>query len=351
VLVFKLAFHAKMCYQYIFALLGVAASSVAQYTPDWQSLDSRPLPQWYDDAKVGVFIHWGVFSVPSFGPKSESAFLWPNWVNGEKAYVDFMQQNYPPGFTYADFASSFHAEFFNPDQWADIFKYARIKYIVLTSKHHEGFTNWPSKVSWNWNAMDVGPKRDLVGDLAAAIRNRTDIHFGLYHSMFEWYNPLYLQDQAKGFKTQKFVNGKTMPELYEIINAYKPDVLWSDGDWEAPDVYWNSTDFLAWLYNESPVKDTIVTNDRWGAGIPCHHGGFYTCTDKFNPKVLQKHKWENCMTLDLYSWGYRRNMEFTDVMDIHTLIQTLAETIRFIELTAVHARQHVILSHDPFKLS
>jgi alpha-L-fucosidase len=305
----------------------LSAATSLHYTPDWESIDSRPLPQWYDDAKVGVFIHWGVFSVPSYGPKGESAFLWPYWLGGEKAYVEFMQKNYPPDFTYADFAASFHAEFYNPDQWADIFKRARVKYIVLTSKHHEGFTNWPSKVSWNWNSMDVGPKRDLVGDLAAAIRNRTNIRFGLYHSLFEWYNPLYLADKAANFKTQKFIEAKTLPELYEIVNTYKPDVLWSDGDWEAPDVYWNSTQFLAWLYNESPVRDTVVTNDRWGSGIACHHGGFYTCSDKFNPKVLQKHKWENCMTLDYYSWGYRRNLEFTDVMDIHTLIQTLVETI------------------------
>ena len=76
---------------------------------------------------------------------------------------------------------------------------------MLTSKHHEGFCNWPTNVSFNWNAQQVGPKRDLVGDLASAIRNDTDIHFGLYHSLFEWFNPMYLEDAASKFKMQTFV--------------------------------------------------------------------------------------------------------------------------------------------------
>jgi alpha-L-fucosidase len=237
-----------------------------------------------------------------------------------------MEKNYPPGFTYADFAPMFKAEFFNPDQWADIFQAAGAKYVVLTSKHHEGFTNWPSKVSWNWNSMDVGPKRDLVGDLATSIRKRTDLHFGLYHSLFEWFNPVFNDDSSHGYKTNNFVKYKTMPELYEIVNAYHPDIIWSDGD-SGPDTYWNSTGFLAWLYNDSPVRDTVVTNDRWGEGCGCHHGGFYTCSDRYNPGVLQKHKWENCMTIDRDSWGFRRNARVSDYLTTYDIIRELATTV------------------------
>jgi alpha-L-fucosidase len=116
-----------------------------------------------------------------------------------------MKNNYPPGFTYGDFANQFRAEFFNPDDWADIFNASGAKYVVLTSKHHEGYCNWPSANSWNWNSMDVGPHRDLVGDLANSIRKKTNIKFGLYHSLFEWFNPMFLNDQASGFKTNDFV--------------------------------------------------------------------------------------------------------------------------------------------------
>ena len=81
-----------------------------------------------------------------------------------------------------------------------------------------------------------------------------NLHFGLYHSMFEWFNPLYLADAASGFKNQDFVFGKALPDLVQLVKNYKPDLIWSDGDWTAPDTYWNSTEFLAWLYNDSPVK-------------------------------------------------------------------------------------------------
>jgi len=90
-----------------------------------------------------------------------------NWQNNSRPnnnrYIDFMKKNYPPDFTYADFAPKFTAEFYEPDNWAEIFKASGAKYIVLTSKHHEGYTLWPSKYSFNWNAVDVGPKRDLLG--------------------------------------------------------------------------------------------------------------------------------------------------------------------------------------------
>ena len=112
------------------ALLLLAARSVSadssdvtssHYQPTWPSLDKRPLPAWYDDAKFGIFIHWGVFSVPSFG----SEWFWEYW-EGRKIprFVSFMEQNYRPGFTYADFAQQFTAEFYDPARWADIFEAA-----------------------------------------------------------------------------------------------------------------------------------------------------------------------------------------------------------------------------------
>lgn len=117
------------------------------------------------------------------------------------------------------------------------------------------------------------------------------------------------------------------PELKELIRTYKPEVLWSDGEWEAPTEYWDSLDFLSWLYNESPVKDTVVSNDRWGSGTLCKHGGFFTCTDRYNPGVLQAHKWENAMTVDRQSWGHRRNMQLKDVLSMDELIETLVITV------------------------
>ncbi|KAL3230262.1 hypothetical protein MRX96_048501 [Rhipicephalus microplus] len=170
------------------------------------------------------------------------------------------------------------------------------KYVVLTGKHHEGFTLWPSDVSWNWNAKDVGPHRDLVGDLADAVRRRAGLRFGVYHSMMDWYHPLYLADKASGFESSLFPPAKAIPELMEIVERYEPDIVWSDGEWEAPDTYWNSTAFLAWLYNDSPC-------------------------------VLQPHKWENCLPIDQGSWGYRRDANLSDYRTIGQLLDILASTI------------------------
>ncbi|XP_037120698.1 tissue alpha-L-fucosidase-like [Syngnathus acus] len=308
-----------------FVLLLVTFACGARYTADWTSLDARPLPSWYDEAKVGIFIHWGVFSVPAF----DSEWFWWHW-QGQKPpdpkCVAYMDNNYPPGFSYPEFAPQFNAQFFKPEEWADIFNASGAKYVVLTAKHHEGFTNWESPNSWNWNSVDTGPHRDLVGDLGEAVRNRS-LHFGLYNSLYEWFNPLYLKDKQNGFQTQEFVLHKLLPELYNMVVRYRPEVIWSDGDWEAPDTYWNSTQFLAWLYNDSPVKDTVVTNDRWGAGCACKHGGYYNCEDKYTPGQLPSHKWEKCTSVDKLSWGYRRNMKMSDLMDLPTIIEDLVHTV------------------------
>ncbi|XP_076812747.1 alpha-L-fucosidase-like [Clavelina lepadiformis] len=315
-------------FSFLFICLSLFLTCFANYQPNWESLDKRPLPEWYDDAKIGIFIHWGVFSVPSYGYRNAGEWFWYRWkITASPAEAIFMDANYRPDFQYADFAPQFTAEFYNSNAWADLFKASGAGYVVLTSKHHEGYTNWPSVNSWNWNSMDVGPKRDLVGELEKSVRNRTSLHFGLYHSLYEWFNPLYQKDRANGFTTQDFIRTKTMPELYDIVRRYKPELIWSDGQWEADSSYWNSTDFIAWLYNSSPVKDTIVTNDRWGKDTLCKHGGYLTCSDHYNPGVLQERKWENAMTIDKDSWGYRRNAVLSDYITIEYLLQQLVTTI------------------------
>ncbi|KRZ77260.1 Alpha-L-fucosidase [Trichinella papuae] len=294
----------SVLFSVIIFLLGLEkiSSKFQQYSPDWNSLDRRPLPEWYDNAKFGIFMHWGVYSVPSYG-----AAEW---------------------FCYTDFAPMFTCEFFDPEQFVKLIKISGAKYFVLTSKHHEGYTMWPSKYSWNWNSMDVGPKRDIVGELAKHAK-KAGIDFGLYYSLYEWFNPLYQSDKAKNFKTQDYVNSVVIPQLMEIIYKYQPKVLWSDGDWEAADVYWNSTKFLAWLYNESPVKEVVVVNDRWGKGTMCKHGDFYTCGDRFQPTTLQKHKWESCITIDRESWGFRREATLKDYHTVEELIEILIRTVSF----------------------
>lgn len=149
------------------ALLSYGVSCV-RYDPTWASIDSRPLPDWYDDSKIGIFIHWGVYSVPAYG----SEWFWWHWQALQyPGHVKFMKDNFKPNFTYPEFAPQFTAHFFDPDRWADMFKASGAKYVVLTSKHHEGFTLWPSKRSFNWNSVDIGPKRDLVGESGSSMHS------------------------------------------------------------------------------------------------------------------------------------------------------------------------------------
>ncbi|XP_053625462.1 tissue alpha-L-fucosidase-like [Plodia interpunctella] len=311
----------KMIAIFLLLCVTVASGNEKRYKPEWSDLDTRPLPEWYDKAKIGIFIHWGVYSVPSF----HSEWFWDMWRD-KKEIQNFMQRNYPPYFTYQEFAPMFTAEFFSPEQFAELFYASGAKYVVLTSKHHEGFTLFPSSRSYSWNSVDVGPHRDLVGELAWNVRTK-GLKFGVYHSLYEWFNPIYLQDKDEGFLTRDYVDNKLWPDIKQLINSYKPSVFWSDGDWEADDSYWNSTGLLAYLYNDSPVKDEIVVNDRWGRGTACKHGDFYNCADRYNPGHLVRHKWENAFTLDKKSWGYRRDMNVADVMTIQQLIKEVVSTV------------------------
>ena len=171
------------------------------------------------------------------------------YLDGDKSpeYVEFHKKTYGENFKYQDFAPMFKAEMYDPDRWAEVFQKSGAKYVVLTSKHHEGFTNFPSSYSWNWNAATIGPHRDLLGDLANAVRSH-NMTFGTYYSLFEWFNPLYLNDKNNGFNTTEYIDKHYLPQIKELVNTYKPDVIWADGDWEAPDTYWRSPEFLAWLY-------------------------------------------------------------------------------------------------------
>ncbi|XP_054157804.1 tissue alpha-L-fucosidase-like [Oppia nitens] len=300
---------------------------VTKYEANWASLDTRPLPVWYDRAKIGIFIHWGVYCVPSY----MDAWFWFHWRTDDlkqrvKAVEDFMSANYPPNWTYQDFAKDFTAEFFDANHWADVFKASGAKYVVLTTKHHEGYTLWPSNYSFSWNARDVGPNRDLVGELSKSVKT-AGLKFGTYHSLIEWFHPLYKQDVQSGYKTQRFVDAKVLTERHELVDTYLPDLIWSDNAENGDSKYWKSEEFLAWLYNESPIKDTVVVNDRWGVETDGKHGGYYNYADNYNPKRILAHKWERAMDIGKGSWGYRRNVQLNDYMTDLEIITAIAETV------------------------
>jgi len=313
----------------VLAISGSRPAAAQHYAATWESIDQRPTPPWFDEAKFGIFIHWGVYSVPAFAdPQSKIGETYAEW------YWNHMQDkngptwafhllHYGEHFKYQDFVGQFKAELFNPDQWADLFQKSGARYVVLTSKHHEGFCLWPCPASWNWNSIDVGPHRDLAGDLSKAVTAK-GLTMGFYYSLYEWYDPLYLGD------LHRYVNEHMIPQMKDLVERYQPSLLWTDGEWDKTSDQWQSTEFLAWLFNESPVRDRIAVNDRWGKDTRSKHGGFYTSEyQTFLPEGAQlgaAHKWEECQAIGK-SFGYNRAEELKDYKSSSELIHLLVDVV------------------------
>lgn len=322
--------------------LAIAANRLSaadtRYAANWESLDRRPSPAWYTDAKFGIFIHWGVYSVPAFAPvnvKGETPYAewyWNSLTNGQKATTptgrgtptwNFHKRVYGANFPYFDFAPMFRAELYDPDHWADVFVRSGAKYVALTSKHHEGFTLWKNAEAnrtWGrpWNAVDIGPKRDILLDLMTAGR-RKGLHMGIYYSLYEWYNPLYLSDR------KRYVAEHMMPQFKDVVTHAKPSIIFSDGEWEATSEEWRSPELLAWLFNDSPVKDEVVIDDRWGKDTRHKHGGYYT-TEYTSGMQSGNHPWEESRGMG-YSYGYNRMETLTDYHTDRELLLMLMDLV------------------------
>ena len=198
----------------------------------------------------------------------------------------------------------FRAELFDPNAWADVFQRSGAKYVVLTSKHHEGFTLWPNEHANRafgrpWNAGEIGPKRDLLGDLSDCGAAAKACKMGIYYSLYEWYNPLWLSDKPR------YVAEHMHPQFKEVVTRYKPSIIFSDGEWDITSAEWKSPELLAWLFNESPVRDEVVIDDRWGKDTRHKHGGYYT-TEYTAGMEGTDHPWEESRGMG-YSYGYNRD--------------------------------------------
>jgi len=301
------------------------------YKAEWESLDKRPLPQWWRDAKFGIFIHWGVYSVPAYAP-TDAANVYAKYSehydnrmrSNNAAFTNFHARTYGANVTYADFATQFRAEHFDPAQWADLFKKSGARYVVLTSKHHDGFALWPSAFSPRWNAQVLGPHRDLAGELTAAVK-QAGLRMGFYYSLLEWGNPLYKENIGR------WVAEMNLPQMKELVTRYEPEIVWTDGEWDYSDEELRSVDFLAWLYNESPVKESVVVNDRWGKKTRGKHGGHYTTEYDLihtgsSLDTQFAHPWEECRGIG-GSFGFNRFETTAHYMTSAQCVETLIEKV------------------------
>jgi alpha-L-fucosidase len=194
---------------------------------------------------------------------------------------------------------------------------------VLTSKHHDGYTLWPSAEanrSWGrpWNSVDTGPQRDLLGELSDAV-NETSLKMGIYFSIYEWFNPLYTNDKSL------YVDKHFIPQFKDVVNRYKPAVIFSDGEWDESDKFWKSESLLAWLFNEAPNKDYVVVNDRWGKDSRHQHGGYYT-TEYGAGLPNANHPWEENRGMG-FSYGYNRAESIDNYNSAKALVFMLIDIV------------------------
>ena len=311
---------------FTFILLANIGLAQTKYEPRWESLDTRPAPEWFLDAKFGIFIHWGVYSVPAWGKLGEYAEWYWNHIQDKKpnnVWWQYHKANYGENFNYQDFAPQFRAELFNAKQWADIFARSGAKYVVPTSKHHEGFCLWPSaeaSKSWGrpWNAVEIGPKRDLMQEMSEAVRER-GLKFGFYYSLYEWYNPIWKTDR------KRYVDEHMVPQFKDVVTRYQPAIIFSDGEGDMPSKDWRSEELLAWLYNDSPVKDHVIVNDRWGKDCRHKHGGYWTTEYAAGLKDCT-HAWEENRGMG-FSYGYNRAEHIDDYKTARELILVLVDLV------------------------
>jgi alpha-L-fucosidase len=312
----------------LFTLVG--KTNAQNYQPNWESLNTRKIPSWFHQDKFGIFIHWGVYSVPAYAPvMPNSGYSYSEWYRyrlheKQKDFMAFHNKNYGSSFAYEQFEPMFKAEMFDPNQWADVFKKSGARYVVLTSKHHDGYTLWNSAEAdrdWNrpWNAVTGTPKRDLLGDLSTSVRG-AGLKMGYYYSLYEWFNPLWLHNR------KKYVTEHMIPQFKDLVTKYKPSVIFSDGEWDIADTAWQSPALLAWLFNESPVKNDVVVNDRWGNNTREKNNGAMYTTSEYGSGMDASIIWEESQGVG-HSYGYNRNEQLKDYKSSHDLILMLGDIV------------------------
>lgn len=308
-----------------------AGAHKGPFRPDWTSLKQYRSPSWYDNAKFGIFIHWGVFSVPEFGNEWYSRNM---YQKGSKEYEHHIATYGPQAsFGYKDLVPLFTAPKFDPSAWAKLFRQAGARYVVPVAEHHDGFALYDSRLS-DWTAVKQGPKRDLIGELSKAIRAQ-GLHFGLssHRAEHNWFF-----DGGRGFDSD--VNDPRYADLYgpaqirlrgkddgdvandwtpvsqawrddwlarttELIDRYDPELIYFD--WWIAHPTFRSTlpTMLSYYYNHGAERgDGVVVNYKLGA-FP--EGAGTLDIERGQLTGIHPTHWQTDTSVSNASWGYIKN--------------------------------------------
>jgi alpha-L-fucosidase len=297
----------------LLALLGLLTMSCSQ------NMQSNPTPTkeltkdermaWWRDARFGMFIHWGLYAVPAGTYNGKRVDGIGEWI---------MNNGKIPVKEYEKYAEQFNPIGFNADQWVRMAKNAGMKYIVITSKHHDGFCLWDSKVT-NYDIMDATPfKRDILKELSAACKKQ-GVKLCFYHSIMDWHHPdaqapfypNYNDTSKSNPNFDRYVETYLNPQIAELLTNYGPiGVLWFDGEWIRDWTEPKGKDMYAYARRLQPK---IIVNNRVGKGRKGmeglsksdeYAGDFGTPEQQIPPSGLPGVDWETCMTMN-DTWGYK----------------------------------------------
>ena len=323
-------------------LLYVAAFAQKVYLPTEESLKDRKTPEWFGNAKLGIFVHWGLYSVPGWAKPDFSVDKVTDWklfyrnnpyaewylnslrIPGSPT-AEFHKNRYGADFDYYNFGDTLALKTRNwkAEQWAKIFKDVGAKYVVITSKHHDGYMMYPSKVANPFfDKEEITSKRDFIGELEKASRDE-GLKFGVYYSGgLDWtfnQSPVtnLWPDLFQSMPTSIAYTGYADSQVHEIIHRYKPDILWNDVN------YPKNGDFLgifSELFNTNP---NALINDRWEKykELYDYTTPEYQVLDSISPK-----KWETCRGLG-YSFGFNRLEDNKQVIASKDLVRLFVDIV------------------------
>lgn len=333
------------------------------YKPTWESLDEHTAPDWYLDAKFGMFVDWGLYSVPAYAPTGyPDWYLWRMHTDTK----DYHNKYWGEDFKEDDFIPLFTANDFNADHLAEVAKEAGMKYVVPFLKHHDGFCLWNTSYTLR-NSLEMGPHRDIAREWAEALKTH-NLKFGFYYSIDDWIYPVIGRDdqiavrqwqpfdgsyckvspfdeniwnrvQISGkIPVRDFYNQYINPTAVEFIDKYDPDLIWMDGDWIFGADERNTRNLVAYYYNQAKGRKSVAINDAYGCtrliptllqGSDDHpHGDFNRSEAQYTAgsKVNYKRPWEECHGLS-HSFGYKWEETDKDVRSAKELLNMLIEIV------------------------
>ncbi len=281
--------------------------------------------QWFRDAKFGMFIHWGLYSQPAGKWKDKTTGFGAEWIQEQKAI---------PSSQYSVLAKTWNPTQYNPREWVRLMKAAGIKYVCITTKHHDGFCLWPTKMNDDWNIACTPGGKDLLKPLADACRAE-GLQFCIYHSVMDWHHPDWpgrpaFNDYAKGQPDKARFKQYLYGQLKELFSNYGPiGMVWFDGTWDRKS--WTSEDGKALEDYTRSLQPSVILNNRSGYLPPQRKlnieisntysyifAGDYISPENEVPSTgLPGIEWETCQTMQPpKNWGYNRLVGFRPFEDM-----------------------------------